>query len=154
VLHADDTKFVLGVPTALPTTSATTSTANAKANEYLISNDIYNLYNGKWETLPSAVTTTKHREQAHPPPMGVGFASRESLSLIAPPALKTLGAASGTFAETPSVLEFSSLTVSSATSRAASNLVIYSTSAQLHNTHLISHIYVYVSVNKASHMIL
>ncbi|WP_171259276.1 hypothetical protein [Acinetobacter baumannii] len=47
MLHADDTKFVLGVPTALPTTSATTITANAKANEYLISNDIYNLYDGK-----------------------------------------------------------------------------------------------------------
>jgi len=37
VLHADDTKFVLGVATALPTTSAATIiTANAEANEYLI----------------------------------------------------------------------------------------------------------------------
>jgi len=41
VLHAEDTKFVLGMPIALPTTSATTISANAKANEYLISNDIW-----------------------------------------------------------------------------------------------------------------
>jgi hypothetical protein len=60
--------------------------------------------------------------EAHPLPMVVGFASNQYLSLNSPPALQTLAAASQTFATRPSMLEFSSLTVSSDTNRPASNI--------------------------------
>ena len=69
--------------------------------------------------------------EAHPLPMVMGFASNQYLSLNSPPALQTLAAASGAFATTPSVLEFSSLTVSSDTNNPASNI---NCSSALHNT--------------------
>ena len=77
------------------------------------------------KTLHSAVTITRRRVQAagaHPLPTVRQHAPSRSLSLTATPAFPTSAVASGAFATTPSVHEFSSLTVSSATNRTASKI--------------------------------